>query len=58
MLKFQGVVYPDRPNELTSLGNTIAKIPVEVPIAKVFFLWFCCRADFLDVSPWLHYEPY
>ena len=38
MLKFQGVVYPDRPTELTALGNTIAKIPVEVPIAKVRIL--------------------
>ena len=37
MLKFQGVVYPDKPNELTTLGYTIAKIPVEVSVAKVIF---------------------
>ncbi|KAF8373873.1 smgl-2, partial [Pristionchus pacificus] len=35
-LKFQGVLYPDRDNHrLTALGETIAKLPVEVPIAKM-----------------------
>ncbi|CAJ0584826.1 unnamed protein product, partial [Mesorhabditis spiculigera] len=34
-LKFQGVVYAERENHLTALGNAIAKLPVSVPIAKM-----------------------
>ncbi|GMS97289.1 hypothetical protein PENTCL1PPCAC_19464, partial [Pristionchus entomophagus] len=46
-LKFQGVLYPDRDNRLTALGETIAKLPVEVPIAKM--LVFGCVLDQLEV---------
>ncbi|KAL6738169.1 hypothetical protein Aduo_011746 [Ancylostoma duodenale] len=38
ILKFQGVLYPDRDNQLTALGNAIAKLPVDVPIAKMLVL--------------------
>ncbi|RCN31087.1 helicase protein [Ancylostoma caninum] len=38
ILKFQGVLYADRDNQLTALGNAIAKLPVDVPIAKMLVL--------------------
>lgn len=37
-LKFQGVLHPGRGNRLTALGNVIAKLPVDVAIAKMLVL--------------------
>ncbi|KAK6046437.1 helicase protein, partial [Cooperia oncophora] len=47
ILKFQGVLYPDRDNQLTALGNTIAKLPVDVAIAKMLVLG--CVVDHVEV---------
>uniref|UniRef100_A0A158PCF6 Helicase ATP-binding domain-containing protein n=1 Tax=Angiostrongylus cantonensis TaxID=6313 RepID=A0A158PCF6_ANGCA len=37
-LKSQGVLHPGRGNRLTALGNVIAKLPVDVAIAKMLVL--------------------
>ncbi|VDO23239.1 unnamed protein product [Haemonchus placei] len=47
ILKFQGVLYPDRENQLTALGSTIAKLPVDVAIAKMLVLG--CVVDHVEV---------
>ncbi|XGW27233.1 hypothetical protein V3C99_007665 [Haemonchus contortus] len=47
ILKFQGVLYPDRDNQLTALGSTIAKLPVDVAIAKMLVLG--CVVDHVEV---------
>ncbi|CAJ0602732.1 unnamed protein product [Cylicocyclus nassatus] len=47
LLKFQGVLYPDRDNQLTALGNAIAKLPVDVPIAKM--LVYGCVVNHVEV---------
>ncbi|WKY07251.1 hypothetical protein Q1695_007019 [Nippostrongylus brasiliensis] len=46
-LKFQGVLYPDRDNQLTVLGSAIAKLPVDVAIAKMLVLG--CVVNQLEV---------
>ncbi|VDN38971.1 unnamed protein product [Cylicostephanus goldi] len=47
LLKFQGVLYPERDNQLTALGNAIAKLPVDVPIAKM--LVYGCVVNHVEV---------
>ncbi|ETN82963.1 helicase protein, partial [Necator americanus] len=51
ILKFQGVLYPDRDNQLTILGSAIAKLPVDVPIAKSyeFVIYY-----YDNISPFVH----
>ncbi|CAI4228026.1 unnamed protein product [Auanema sp. JU1783] len=46
-LKFQGIVYADRENQLTALGNAIAKLPVDVSIGKMLIMG--CVLDQTDV---------
>ncbi|PAV64353.1 hypothetical protein WR25_20485 [Diploscapter pachys] len=46
-LKFQGVLYSDRENQLTALGNAVAKLPMDVSIAKM--LIYGCVVDQFDV---------
>ncbi|KAJ1347611.1 Pfam:DUF1605, partial [Parelaphostrongylus tenuis] len=46
-LKFQGVLHPGHGNRLTALGNVIAKLPVDVAIAKMLVLG--CVFNQIDV---------
>uniref|UniRef100_A0A1I7WZ41 Helicase C-terminal domain-containing protein n=1 Tax=Heterorhabditis bacteriophora TaxID=37862 RepID=A0A1I7WZ41_HETBA len=45
---FQGVIYGERENKLTALGNAVAKLPVDVSIAKAMLI-FGCVVDQLEV---------